>query len=118
MKIYKEFIFDSAHYLPNVPEGHPCKRMHGHTYKVRIWIKGKPDKYLGWVMDFGEIKDAVNPIIKSLDHHCLNDIDGLSNPTAENISIWFWEKLKSRITGLYMIEIFETPTTGVQYEGD
>ncbi|MFZ4613920.1 MAG: 6-carboxytetrahydropterin synthase QueD, partial [Bacteroidia bacterium] len=100
MKIYKEFTFDSAHYLPNVEEGHPCKRMHGHTYKLRIWIKGKIDEEKGWLVDFGDIKKIIKPLVESLDHRCLNDIEGLENPTSEILCIWLWKKIKPQIPGL------------------
>lgn len=118
MKIYKEFFFDSAHYLPKVEEGHPCKRMHGHTYKLRIWIKGKIDPEKGWLVDFGDIKKIIKPLVDQLDHRCLNEIEGLENPTSENLCIWIWQKIKPQIPGLCEVDIFETPSSGAVYEGD
>jgi 6-pyruvoyltetrahydropterin/6-carboxytetrahydropterin synthase len=118
MEIYKEFSFDSAHFLPNVPEGHKCKNMHGHTYKLKVFIKGKPDEHYGWIMDFKELKDAIAPIIDTLDHRLINDVPGLQNPTAENITIWIWKKLKPVLPKLSRIELYETPTTGVIYSGE
>ncbi len=118
MEIYKEFSFDSAHFLPNVPEGHKCRNMHGHTYKLRVFIKGKPDPLYGWIMDFKELKDAIAPIIDTLDHKLINDIPTLENPTAENITIWIWDKLKPMLAKLSRIELYETPTTGVIYAGE
>ena len=117
MEIYKEFAFDAAHFLPNVPEGHKCKQMHGHTYHLRVYIKGLPEKELGWIMDFKELKDAVAPLIDQVDHQLINDVPGLENPTAENITIWFWNQLKPRLQALSRIELKETPTTGVIYDG-
>jgi len=118
MKIYKEFTFDSAHYLPNVEDGHPCKRMHGHTYRLKIWIKGKIDEEKGWLVDFGDIKKIIKPLVDSLDHRCLNDIEGLENPTSENLCVWIWKKIKPQIPGLYEVAIYETPSSGAVYEGD
>jgi 6-pyruvoyltetrahydropterin/6-carboxytetrahydropterin synthase len=118
MEIYKEFSFDSAHFLPRVPEGHKCKNMHGHTYKMRVFIKGQPDPQFGWVMDFKELKDAVNPIIDQLDHKVINDIEGLQNPTAENITVWIWNQIKPLLSNLSRVELYETPTTGVIYTGE
>lgn len=118
MEIYKEFTFDSAHFLPYVPDGHKCKNMHGHTYRLRVYIKGKPDEKLGWIMDFKDLKDAVNPVIDLLDHKLLNDVPGLENSTAENITIWIWQKIKPVLPGLSRIELYETPTTGVLYSGE
>lgn len=117
MEIYKEFGFDSAHFLPNVHDGHKCKNMHGHTYHLRVYIQGTPDPENGWIMDFKVLKDAVLPLIDTVDHKVLNDIPGLENPTAENITIWFWNKLHAVLPGLSRIELKETPTTGVIYNG-
>jgi 6-pyruvoyltetrahydropterin/6-carboxytetrahydropterin synthase len=118
MEIYKEFSFDSAHFLPNVPDGHKCKNMHGHTYRLKVFIKGQPDPHLGWVMDFKELKDALSTVIDRLDHKLINDIEGLQNPTAENITIWIWRQIQPLLPLLSKIELYETPTTGVVYSGD
>ena len=117
MEIYKDFSFDSAHFLPNVPEGHKCKNMHGHTYRLKVVIAGKPDPVMGWLMDFKELKDLVGPVIDQLDHRLINDIPGLENPTAENITVWIWDQLQPVLSKLTRIELFETPTTGVVYNG-
>ncbi len=117
MEIWKEFTFDAAHVLPNVPEGHKCRRLHGHTYRVRVCVSGEPDDRVGWVMDFGDIKAAFEPILDRLDHYYLNDIEGLENPTAEVLSRWIWQRLEPRLPLLSRIEIHETCTTGCSYEG-
>ncbi|MBN4075691.1 MAG: 6-carboxytetrahydropterin synthase QueD [SAR86 cluster bacterium] len=116
MEIYKEFTFEAAHLLPNVPVGHKCGRLHGHSYKVQIYIAGELDTELGWVMDFSDIKKIVRPVIKELDHYYLNDIPGLENPTSENLACWIWEKLKPLLP-LSKIVIFETCTSGCIYQG-
>ena len=118
MEIYKEFSFDSAHYLPHVPDGHKCKNMHGHTYRLRVFIKGELDPRLGWIMDFKELKDALAPVMEQLDHKLINEIKGLENPTAENITVWIWNTIKPLLPLLSKIELYETPTTGVIYAGD
>ena len=118
MEIYKEFAFDSAHFLPYVPDGHKCKNMHGHTYRLRVCIEGPPDPHLGWIMDFKELKDIVGNTIEQLDHKLINDIRGLENPTAENITIWIWQQIKPLLPFLSRIELYETPTTGVIYKGE
>ncbi|HEY6063145.1 MAG TPA: 6-carboxytetrahydropterin synthase QueD [Chitinophagaceae bacterium] len=118
MEIYKEFAFDSAHFLPNIPEGHKCKNIHGHTYHVRVYIKGEPDEHLGWIIDFKELKNIVSPVIDKLDHTLLNTVSGLENPTAENITRWFWQQVKPLLPALCRVELKETPTTGVIYSGE
>lgn len=117
MLLFKEFSFDSAHFLPLVHDGHKCKNMHGHTYLLKVWIKGLPNE-LGWIMDFADVKDVIDPIIKKIDHKCLNDIEGLANPTCEMIAIWIWNNIKLHLPQLYKIELYETPTSGVEYYGN
>lgn len=118
MEIYKEFTFEAAHRLPNVPEGHKCARLHGHSFIVRIYVSDKLDEHLGWVMDFSDLKAHFKPIYDELDHYYLNDIPGLENPTSENLSRWIWRKLKPTLPILSKIEIKETCTSGCIYVGD
>ncbi|WP_422362159.1 6-carboxytetrahydropterin synthase QueD [Reichenbachiella sp.] len=117
MVIYKKFAFDSAHFLPNVPEGHKCKNMHGHTYHLTVYLEGDLDTELQWVMDFKELKDVVKPVIEQIDHQLLNDIKGLENPTAERIVVWIWEQIQPKLPLLSKLELNETPTSGAIYEG-
>jgi 6-pyruvoyltetrahydropterin/6-carboxytetrahydropterin synthase len=118
MEIYKSFSFDSAHFLPFVEEDHKCRRMHGHTYTLKVYIKGLPDPKMGWIMDFKKLKEVVNPFIDELDHKIINEIPGLENPTAENITLWFWNHIKPLLPQLSKLELKETASTGVLYTGD
>lgn len=111
MEIFKEFTFDAAHWLPNVPEGHKCRRLHGHTYRVRVSVAGDVDPHTGFVIDFGDLKAKVKPLIDQLDHSLLNDI--VINPTAENITNYLWECLSGQFN-LTSIETWETPTSGAK----
>ena len=117
MIVYKKFNVESARSLPNVPETHPCYQLHGHSFKIIISVKGQLDKHTGFVTDFQEIENAFNPIKKILDHSYLNKIEGLSNPTSENICIWIWDKIESSIPNICEIEIKETDSTGCIYRG-
>ena len=117
MEIYKRFVFDSAHFLPNVPDGHKCKNIHGHTYHLTVHLEGDLVDDLEWVMDFKELKDVVKPVIDRLDHQLLNDIEGLENPTAERIVIWIWDQIKPKLPLLSRLELNETPTSGAIYRG-
>lgn len=118
MILYKQFTFDSAHFLPNLPDGHPCKELHGHTYHLTVFVEGEVLKEKGWVIDFTELKNAVKPVIKLIDHKLLNKIEGLENPTSEMLAIWMWNKIKPELSSLRKIELKETPTSGVIYEGE
>ncbi|SHO59053.1 6-carboxytetrahydropterin synthase QueD [Vibrio quintilis] len=118
MILYKEFTFEAAHRLPHVPEGHKCGRLHGHSFLVRIYVEGDVDPQAGWVIDFAEIKQAFKPVYEQLDHHYLNEVEGLENPTSEVIARWIWQKLKPSLPLLSQVEIKETCTAGCIYKGE
>lgn len=116
-EIYKQFSFEAAHQLPNVPAGHKCARLHGHSFRVKVYVMDEPDTKLGWVMDFADIKTAFQPLYEQLDHHYLNEIPGLENPTSELLARWIWERLKPSLPKLSAVEIQETCTSGCIYRG-
>lgn len=118
MEIYTKFRIDAAHYFPNVPEDHKCHKLHGHSFLITIFVTGNVDQHFGWIIDFDEIKSAFEPIKKQLDHACLNDINGLENPTSENIARWIWEFLKPSLPLLSKIKVAETPRSGAIYRGE
>ncbi len=117
MEIYKDFTFESAHSLPNVPEGHKCARLHGHSFMARIYVSGPLGETSGWVMDYADIKKICKPIIEKLDHYYLNEIPGLENPTSEVIAKWLWKNIKPHLPELSAVELKETCTSGCIYRG-
>ena len=117
MRLEKTFRFEAAHWLPHVPEGHKCGRMHGHSFKVTIAIEGEMDQHSGWVIDYGEIKSAFAPLEKQLDHFCLNEIEGLENPTSEVLPKWIWDKMKPSLPLLSEVSVEETCTCRCLYRG-
>ncbi len=118
MDIFKTFSLECAHRLPNVPEGHKCARLHGHSFRVEVHVAGPVGDRSGWVMDFADVKDAFAPVFERLDHRCLNDIPGLENPTSENLARWIWQALKPQLEQLSRIVVHETCTSGCVYRGD
>ena len=118
MEIYKEFRFDAAHKLPNAPKGHKCRRLHGHSYRVEVHVRGAVDPTTGWVMDFGQVSEAFKPLLEQLDHSYLNEVEGLENPTSENLARWIWQRLKPRLPMLAAIIIHETCTSQCEYRGE
>lgn len=108
IEVFKEFTFDAAHYLPNVPEGHKCGAMHGHTYRVKFGVAGEVDPHTGFVIDFGDLKEAVKPVIDLLDHSLLNN--WIPNPTCENLAEFLWRAAED--IQFSFIEVWETPTSG------
>ena len=117
MLIYKQLTFDSAHYLPNVPDGHKCRQLHGHTYHLTVFAEGEVLPHEGWVIDFDDLKKAIDPVIRVVDHALLNNIPGLANPTAELLVTWLWDRMKPLLPSLKRLELKETPMSGVIYEG-
>lgn len=115
MELYEEFAFEAAHHLPNVPEGHKCHRMHGHSYRVRVHLEGEVGARSGWVIDFAEVREATGAVHQQLDHRVLNDIPGLDNPTAEVLAMWIHDRLMPVLPDLAAVEVKESPTAGVIY---
>ena len=118
MEIYKEFSIEAAHWLPNVPAGHKCGRLHGHSFRLQLWVSGPLDPRLGWVMDFADVKTAFKVIEDRIDHRCLNEVPGLENPTSENLARWLWRELRSALPLLNKVVVQETCTSGCVYSGD
>ena len=118
MEIFREFTFEAAHRLPQVPEGHKCARLHGHSYRVIVHVEAPVDPVAGWVMDFGDVKRAFKPLDAELDHNYLNEIDGLENPTSEVLARWIWERLQPELPALSALTVRETCTSGCTYRGE
>ena len=118
MDIFKTFTLESAHRLPQVPPGHKCARVHGHSFRVELHVSGPVDATLGWVMDFADLKQAFEPLFQQLDHRYLNDVPGLENPTSENLARWIWRELKPQLPALARVVVHETCTSGCSYAGE
>ncbi|MBE0565732.1 MAG: 6-carboxytetrahydropterin synthase QueD [Krumholzibacteria bacterium] len=114
-RITKSFRFDAAHWLPHVPAEHKCRRLHGHTYTVVLGLEGELDPQLGWVQDYTEVAAACRPLLRELDHRCLNDLEGLENPTAEILAAWIHARLAPHLPLLVDVTVRETPTTEAVY---
>lgn len=117
MKITQAFTFEAAHHLPHVPPTHRCFRLHGHSYRVELVLDGAVDPATGFVVDFFDVETAFAPLLQRLDHHCLNDVEGLENPTAEHIAIWIWTRTRPVLPQLAIVRVFETPSSFAEYDG-
>lgn len=113
MTVFIEDSFDSAHWLPNVPDGHKCKALHGHTYKIRIEVTGSVGKNTGWVVDYAVVKTAWMLIKEEIDHKCLNDIPGLENSTCERVAELIFDRMFNAVRGVSGVELRETEHCGV-----
>ncbi len=117
VRLVRDFSFEGAHRLPNVPAGHKCSRLHGHSFRVQVICEGEIDPVTGWLIDFAEIKRVFAPVLAQLDHQYLNDIEGLDNPTAENIARWIWSRLKPALPSLAQINVAESGSSRCEYRG-
>jgi 6-pyruvoyltetrahydropterin/6-carboxytetrahydropterin synthase len=106
IELFKEFTFEAAHQLArNVDPGHPYANLHGHSFKVEVFLRGEPDPETGWILDLAEVDEALAPVKNKLDHNYLNAIDGLTHPTLENLTRWIWEQVSPQLPGLHRVVV-------------
>jgi 6-pyruvoyltetrahydropterin/6-carboxytetrahydropterin synthase len=115
--LVKSFQIEAAHRLPLLPKGHKCERLHGHSFRIELRLEGECDPKLGWLMDYADISAAFQPVFKELDHHYLNEVKGLENPTSEVLSKWIWDRLKPALPLLTCVSIAETCNSRAEYSG-
>ncbi len=118
VELTRTFEFNAAHSLPHVNDGHKCRHVHGHNFTLEVSVRGVVDPERGWLMDYGDIRAVVAPLVKELDHSMLNEVAELANPTSENIARWFWNRLEGLLPGLHRITIYETPGSRCTYWGE
>lgn len=118
VSLTKSFRFEAAHWLPTFPDGHKCRRLHGHSFLVDVVVAGEVPEPAGYLIDYGEISAAIDPVKLELDHYLLNEIPGLENPTAEQLSRWVWQKLKPALPLLVAVRVHETCTSACEYRGN
>jgi 6-pyruvoyltetrahydropterin/6-carboxytetrahydropterin synthase len=117
VKLVKTVRFEAAHRLPSFPEGHQCARMHGHSYRIDVVVEGDIPEGESYLIDYSVIKAAIEPIRARLDHRCLNDIEGLEDPTAEMLAKWIYDRLKSSLPILAEVHVWESETSRCEYRG-
>lgn len=117
VRLSKTFRFEAAHDLPTFPDGHKCRRLHGHSFAFDVVVEGEVDPAKGYLIDYGDIKRVAGPIVQQLDHYYLNDIEGLENPTSENIARWLWDRIRPQLPLLSEIIVYETCTSRCHYSG-
>lgn len=117
VELCREYRFEAAHRLPKVPPGHRCARLHGHSYKIEVFVFGPVDPETEWLIDFYDLDAAVAPIVDALDHRTLNEIDGLDNPTCERLCRWIWTRLAPSLPVLRAVTVWETIDARCTYYG-
>lgn len=118
VELRKEYRFEAAHFLPHVPAGHKCARMHGHSYRVELSLSGPVDPKTGWLIDFSDIDELWEPLQRQFDHHVLNEVPDLGNPTCENLAVFVWQQMRPRLRELSAVTIWETTDACCVYRGD
>ena len=113
----KSFTFDAAHWLPEFPDGHKCRRLHGHTFRVDVIVSGQVDPETGYLIDYADLKAEIKPVEDQLDHQLLNDVPGLENPTSENLARWIYDGLRQSVPQLSAVRVHETATSMAEYQG-
>ena len=117
VELSKQFGFEAAHWLPTFPEGHKCRRLHGHSFRIEVVVSGEVPAEQGYLLDFGAIAEIVQPLVERLDHRLLNDIEGLENPTAEQLARWLYDRIAPSLAPLASVRVQETCTSAVTYAG-
>ena len=118
IRLTHDFHLESAHHLPGVPAEHKCHRIHGHSFVIEIHIEGDVDPKTGWLMDYAELQEIFEPVRQQIDHRLLNEIEGLENPTSENLAHWIWQKLQPALPSLREIVVRESDAARCSYRGD
>jgi 6-pyruvoyltetrahydropterin/6-carboxytetrahydropterin synthase len=117
IELARDYRFDAAHRLPRLPDGHKCKRLHGHTYMIEVRLEGEVDEHTGFLLDFADVDKVVEPVIAKLDHYYLNEIEGLDNPTSEILARWMWQRIIGGLPQLHAITVAETCDSRCTYKG-
>jgi 6-pyruvoyltetrahydropterin/6-carboxytetrahydropterin synthase len=117
VRLSKSFRFEAAHDLPTFPPDHKCRRLHGHSFRFDVVVEGEVDAAKGYLIDYGDLKRAADPLVKRLDHYYLNEIEGLANPTSEVLAKWLYDRLKPALPELSAIIVHETCTSTCEYRG-
>lgn len=118
VELCRTYHFSAAHHLPQAPEGHKCRRLHGHSYRLDVVVRGQMDPTTGWLLDYGDIDSAVRPVLAEIDHRTLNDVPGLENATSEVLAGWLWQRLEDRLDGLHRVSVSETPGAVCHFYGE
>lgn len=114
-ELKSHFQIESARFLPKLSQTHPCSRLHGHSFKIILTLRGPLDPQIGWVQDYHEINEVMRPILGEIDHRVLNEVSGLENPTSEILAKWIFERVQKKLTSLRSVTIMETPSTECTY---
>jgi len=112
-RIWKEMTLDSSLQLPSAPTNDHRRRIHGHTYTLRLHLHAPLDEVMGWTVDFGDVKDMFSPIFKRIDHQPLHELPGLEQPDGASIARWIRREVSATLPAIDRIDLYETRGCGV-----
>ncbi|MFH0900103.1 MAG: 6-carboxytetrahydropterin synthase QueD [Pseudomonadota bacterium] len=118
VELAREYRFEASHRLPRVQANHRCAREHGHSYRVEIVLAGTVDEDTGFLVDYADMDRAMAPLLECLDHHSLNEVAGLENPTSEMLARWLWDGLLLSLPLLREVTVYETWRSRCTYRGE
>jgi 6-pyruvoyltetrahydropterin/6-carboxytetrahydropterin synthase len=118
VEIVRVYRIEASHRLPRLPQGHPCAKVHGHSWRIEVRARGPVDPAAGWVQDFADLDAAFAPLARALDHAHLNEVPGLENPTSERVALWVWGRLAPALPLLAQVAVWETEAAGCVYRGE
>ncbi len=116
--VWRRYRFQSAHWLPHVPPGHQCGRLHGHGFEVIVHANSTLGAQDALAIDYDHLDDLWAPLHFELNYRCLNELPGLDNPTSERLSQWIWQRLKPLLPQLSWVTVFETGSSGANFDGE
>lgn len=105
-ELSKEFWFDAAHTLNRKIDMPASERIHGHSYRARITVSGKPCPESGMIIDLGQLARSIEDIRPRLDHQFLDRLDDLGPATIENLCQWIWRALEKSTPSLRAVSVF------------
>ena len=105
MELAYRFGFDAAHYFGHFSPGHPNHGVHGHSFQVEVALRGEPDAHTGFIVDFAELEQVCAELRRALDHRLLNELEGLAQPSLENLCSWIWARLAPRLPSLSRVTV-------------
>jgi 6-pyruvoyltetrahydropterin/6-carboxytetrahydropterin synthase len=105
-ELSKQFRFDAAHTLNRAIQTESSRRIHGHSYRAEVTVRGRPDPETGMVVDLGVLEAKLHEAHDALDHRFLDEMNDLGPATMENLCAWIWRKLAPDITNLVRVAVF------------
>jgi 6-pyruvoyltetrahydropterin/6-carboxytetrahydropterin synthase len=111
-RIWKEQRFEAALSLCRASAGDPRRRLHGHSYQLRLHLLAPLDTVMGWTVDYGDVKDLFKPVYQQLDHHRLDELPVLDSADTVSLLYWMRDQLGNRLPALDRIDLYETPGCG------